>query len=211
MLKVLAFDFDGTLCESGRMCIEVTKRSMEPFLGHPVDDAEATKYFGLTEEGMLRLAVPGHAEEAIRLYYDLFEKSCKTTALFEGAEALVDYVRSLGLKSALITGKGKHTCSYVLDYFHLTSHFDYIQSGADVVGGKYISFLTFMKEHQLSPDEMIYLGDATSDVSYCRQAGIRCLSASWAATCDEKALENANPGNVCRSMEEAEKKIVSLV
>lgn len=210
MLKLFAFDFDGTLCESSQMCIDVTKETMEKFLKKNLSDAEATKYFGLTEEGMLSLAVPEHKEEAIKLYYELFEKASAKTHLFDGSKDLLSYTRSLGLKTAIVTGKGRHTCMQVLEFFGLTPYFDIIQSGSDKIGGKYLTFLTLMERTGLKPEEIAYLGDATSDVEYCAKAHIPCLSAAWAKTSDPKVLEKANPGRVCLTMDDAKRMIAAM-
>lgn len=39
-------------------------------------------------------------------------------------------------------------------------------------------------------------GDAVSDVTACRKAGVTCLSAAWGTTADIRGLEEANPSKV---------------
>ena len=49
-------------------------------------------------------------------------------------------------------------------------------------------------------NEMIYVGDAVSDIEACYSVKIQCLSAAWAASTDCEQLEKYNSGYVFSSV-----------
>ena len=49
-------------------------------------------------------------------------------------------------------------------------------------------------------NEMIYVGDAVSDIEACNSVKIQCLSAAWAASTDCEQLEKYNSGYVFSSV-----------
>lgn len=45
----------------------------------------------------------------------------------------------------------------------------------------------------ISPDEVLYVGDAPSDIKASREAGIAVVGAAWASTTDAEALKMLEP------------------
>ena len=53
-----------------------------------------------------------------------------------------------------------------------------------------------MAESNCTADELLYIGDAVSDITACKEAGVRCLSCAWSPVVDAAQLEALNPGLV---------------
>ena len=64
-----------------------------------------------------------------------------------------------------------------------------------------------MNEYALAPEEIIYVGDAVSDVTACREAGVTCLTAGWASSARLEELNKVNPGLVFLSVDGMQKYI----
>ena len=62
-----------------------------------------------------------------------------------------------------------------------------------------------MEERGLKRDEIIYIGDAVSDVEACIKAGVTCLTAAWAKSARIPELEKINPGLVFKSVADMKK------
>ena len=61
---------------------------------------------------------------------------------------------------------------------------------------KAAQLIKIMQEKNLSPDELIYIGDAVSDVEASIRANVKCLCAAWAKSARIAELEKINPGLV---------------
>ena len=56
-------------------------------------------------------------------------------------------------------------------------------------------------DYHLAANEIVYIGDALSDITECRKANVMCLSAAWSIPQSEAtALESCNPKNVFYSI-----------
>lgn len=56
-------------------------------------------------------------------------------------------------------------------------------------------------DYHLAANEVVYVGDALSDITECRKANVMCLSAAWNIPQSEnRALESYNPKNVFYSI-----------
>lgn len=53
MLKMIAFDFDGTLAPTIPMVIDVFRRSVAPYVEHELTKQAIVQTFGLNEVGMV--------------------------------------------------------------------------------------------------------------------------------------------------------------
>ena len=54
-------------------------------------------------------------------------------------------------------------------------------------------------------DEIIYIGDAVSDVQASHNAQVKCLAAAWAKTARINELEKVDPGLVFTRIEDMQK------
>lgn len=58
-----------------------------------------------------------------------------------------------------------------------------------------------LHDYHLAANEIVYVGDALSDITECRKANVMCLSAAWSISQNEvTALESSNPKNVFYSI-----------
>lgn len=57
MIKMVAFDFDGTIADTIPMCIEAYKKAITPYAGHELTRQDIIQTFGLNEIGMVKAVV----------------------------------------------------------------------------------------------------------------------------------------------------------
>ena len=114
MLKLVIFDFDGTLCDSIPLCIRAFRAAIEPLAGRSVSDQEIIETFGPSEEGTIQALIPAYLEEGTAAYlrcYEAFHEDCR---VFPGMRELLAELRKQGMKTALVTGKGMKSCAISL-------------------------------------------------------------------------------------------------
>ena len=55
MIKLIAFDLDGTIGETVPMCIRAFEKAVSPYAGRTLSEREITQTFGLNEVGMIKM------------------------------------------------------------------------------------------------------------------------------------------------------------
>lgn len=193
MIKMVAFDFDGTIADTIPMCIEVFKKAVSPYAGHELTKQEIIQTFGLNEIGMVKTVVKDKWELAIQdfyLYYEKMHDRCMKP--FSGIRHLIKYLQEKNVTVALITGKGEKSCDISLKRLNLENCFSEIMAGDEKHLNKAESISKLLKKYSIKKDEFYYVGDALSDVTACREAGVTCLSAAWSDSADLEKLKEIN-------------------
>ncbi len=202
MIKRIIFDFDGTLANTVPLCMTCFHDAWEPFVGHPLTDQEIFATFGYSEEGMIRQLMPPPWEKALAELYQMYERlhPVLCPALFDGIAELLNSLKAKGIPLDLLTGKGERCCDISLAYFHFENTFDIIIPGDPEKRHKTDALCAIMAHTNTRPEELLYIGDAPSDVKACQDAGVRCLSAAWTPDANQAELEQLNPGLVFSSV-----------
>ena len=212
MLKVIAFDFDGTLADSVDFCLAVFNKVFSEFMGENAPDEEAVyQNFGMNEPGVIRFFTGSDNHEAeerfFHLHRELHAEYCPTP--FVGVVGLLEFLKSKGVKLGIVTGRSETTCNISLEFLKMTQYFDFFYYGDTNKNDKSGQLVDIMKKNSLEADEIAYVGDAVSDVLACQKANVRCYVAAWAKTARIAELEKLNPGLVFRSVADMQNAIAS--
>lgn len=124
MIKLIAFDLDGTIGDTVPMCIRAFEKAVSPYAGHTLSEREITQTFGLNEVGMIKKVAGEKWREALHDFYPVYEKmhqSCP--APYEGIRELIETLQKAGVLIALITGKGDKSCRITLEQFGMRDLF----------------------------------------------------------------------------------------
>lgn len=206
MIKLVAFDLDGTIADTIPTCIEAFEKAVSPYVGHTLSKDEIIQTFGLNEIGMVKAVVNGQWEKALKDFYIKYEElHYQCDAPFEGITNLIEILKNKGIIVALITGKGQKSCEITLERLKMNHMFSDIMTGSEYKNCKKESMLELMNKYNLSAEEFIYIGDAISDVIISNELGIKCLSAAWCDSADKSKLYEINSKNVHESVLELTK------
>ncbi|MCD8061294.1 MAG: HAD family hydrolase [Akkermansiaceae bacterium] len=203
MIKLIAFDLDGTIGETIPMCIKAFKQAVSPYAGHVLSEREIVQTFGLNEAGMIKMVAGEKWQEALHDFYPIYEKMHEECPKpYEGIYELIKTLQAAGILVALITGKGEKSCMITLEKFGMQDLFCSIKTGSEDKPNKAEAITELLHFYQLEKEEFCYVGDTVSDAAACRTAGVACLSAAWGAGADVAALEEANPSKVFSSVKD---------
>lgn len=197
MIKMAAFDFDGTIADTIPMCIEAFKKAVSPYAGHDLTNYEILQTFGLNETGMVKAVVKGNWKSALQDFYFYYEKmhdSCKKP--FSEISDLIKYLKDKDIIVVLITGKGQKSCDISLKKLGMDNYFSEVMVGDEIRYNKAESILKLLKKYSFKNDEFYYISDAPSDVTACREVGVTCLSAAWSHSVDLEELRKVNPAYI---------------
>jgi len=201
-VKAVIFDLDGTLANTLPLCIQAFRQSVEPLINRSISDAEIIATFGPSEEGTIMALAPKHYDKGVSDYlyhYENLHEMCP--APFDGIKDVLQTLKDKGIRIAMVTGKGKHSTDISLKHFELTHFFGIIETGSPEGARKaegiqlILDWLTDIRK-----DEVIYVGDAPSDIIASRQAGIPIVAAAWAETAEPQSLQELNPDELFYSI-----------
>lgn len=197
-LKAVIFDLDGTIGDTLPLCIKAFRQSVEPLIGRSISDAEIIATFGPSEEGTIMALAPDHYDKGVAdylQYYETFHDMCSTP--FEGIGDLLQTLKEKGIRIAMVTGKGKHSTAISIKQFRLENYFEFIETGMPS-GPRKPQGIQLVLDHfgELAKDEIIYVGDAPSDITASREVGISVIAAAWAETTEAEKLKELQPDEI---------------
>ncbi|GAB3258805.1 HAD hydrolase-like protein [Larkinella harenae] len=203
MLKAVIFDFDGTLADTLPLCIKAFRMAIEPHVSRSISDAEIIATFGPSEEGTIQQLIPEQFETGVAAYHDYYTQLHPDyPALFDGVDDLLKLLRQRQVRLALVTGKALKSALISLEFYHIKDYFEQIGHGDLTKEHKTKNIRRILTEWQLKPDEVVYVGDAPSDIMACRAAGVPIVSAAWAETAEPELLRSLEPDALLFSVSE---------
>lgn len=209
MYKVILFDLDGTLTESGEGITKSVQYALDK-LGKPEPDLKKLEVFvgpPLLQQFMKYADLD---EETAAQAVEYYRERYTDIGIFEnrpypGVEEMLEALRRKGYILAVASSKPERFVKKILDYFDLTEYFHEIV-GSEMNGrrtGKAEVIEEVLARLQMSDrrDEVIMVGDKEHDVFGARKAGLKCVAVSYGYGSLEE-LEHAQPLKIVDSARE---------
>lgn len=212
-IKGIIFDLDGTIGNTLPLCIQAFRQSIEPLALKTLSDKDIIATFGPSEEGTIQTLVPEHYQQGIVNYLQFYESLHDLCpAPFPGIAQLLHDLRSKNIRIAMVTGKGRHSTAISLKKFGLEGFFEQIETGSPIGPVKVEGINAVLQQWKdLDKSTVIYVGDAPSDISASRKAGIPVVAAAWAETAEPEKLKTLNPDQIFYSIDEFADWLLSMV
>ena len=213
MIKLVAFDLDGTIGDTIPMCLKALKKAVTPYVTlNDVSENDILETFGLNEKGMIKKLVGYNWENALDDFYVIYEQMhIMCPRPFDGITELIEKLKKKSILIALVTGKGEKSCAITLRQFNMDTCFDKVKTGSIKGGIKPQMMQEVIDEYKLSADEVIYIGDAPTDIDAARQVGVKIVSVLYGTRIEEEAVKAKNPDAICYSIEDVKKYLTSLI
>ena len=210
-LKAVIFDFDGTVADSLPLCVAAFRKAIEPLAGRTVSDAEVLATFGPSEEGTIMALIPQHFEQGLRDYHAAYRAlHFMCPAPFEGIREIIAYLKTKGLRTALVTGKGAVSLDISLKYLSLEDAFELVRTGIPTGLNKVTGLSEVLEGFGIRPEEALYIGDMPSDITAAREVGMPICAAAWCPDTDITALVREHPDHLRCSVSDLEKLLHAL-
>ncbi len=193
-LKAVIFDLDGTLADTIPLAVEAHRYLAESVLGRRPEPEEVTHFFGLCDIGIMSglLGMSPDDEdlprEKLLSYYQQLHPTLSPSC-FEGVVEMLRKLREMGLRIALVSGRGEASGRLSLEYFGILDFFEWMGFGSPYKNPKVDHLTRLLQEWDLSPQEAIYVGDAATDIRDSHALGMRIVNAAWSPTCHGSEAE----------------------
>ena len=202
-IRGVIFDLDGTVANTLPLVIAAFREAIEPLSKRSLTDAEIIATFGPSEEGTIRALVPDHFEAGLADYQRHYESLHDGwPEPFAGMAALLAELKTRGVHLAMVTGKGATSAWVSLRRYGLDTAFEYVETGDPNGPRKAACIQRILAKWQMDPSEAVYVGDAPSDVTASREAGVAIIGAGWAETTDRALLAAEHPDVILNSIGE---------
>jgi phosphoglycolate phosphatase len=177
--KMVIFDFDGTLADSGDWFLSISDELADRFRFRRVPPDEIEMLRGQSSREVIRyLRVPRWRLPAIgRFVHARLAEQTDRIALFDGVVPMIEALVAAGVRLALVTSNSKHNARAILGP-RITDHIEHFECGASLFG-KAPRYRKVLRRAKLNTDEVFSIGDETRDIAAAHKVGIKAGAVMW--------------------------------
>ncbi|WP_337884785.1 HAD-IA family hydrolase [Fischerella thermalis] len=191
--KVVIFDFDGTIADTVDALVSIANRLAKEFGYVQITPEELALLRNLTSREIINYSgisvfkIPFLVK---KVKGELKSKIPELKPIPGMKEALIN-LKNAGHRLGIITSNSKDNVTEFLRINELDNLFEFIYSGITIFG-KTTIINNLLKQKQLKPEEVIYVGDETRDIEASKKANIKVVAVSWGFNSPE-VLAKQNP------------------
>ncbi|NIJ21597.1 phosphoglycolate phosphatase [Sphingomonas naasensis] len=196
-IRLVIFDFDGTLSDSGDWFLSVVDDLARKFRFRTVqpDEVEMLRHRSSREVinflGIARWKMPLIARHLRKLV----GRNAHRIELFPGTPDLLEQLAATGVRIALVTSNSEANARKILGEQH-AARIDFYACGSSLFG-KAPKFRRVLKKMGIPAGAALAIGDETRDIDAAREVGMRAGSVLWGYA-SEKVLVAHAPDTLFR-------------
>jgi phosphoglycolate phosphatase len=178
--KVIIFDFDGTIADTVDALVSIANRLAVEFKYIKITHGELALLRHLTSREIIKYSGISFFKIPFLLKKvkgELKDKIKEFKPIPEIQDALIE-LRNDGHRLGIITSNSQENVTQFLKSNDLDYLFEFIYSGVTIFG-KTTIINNVLRQKQLKPQEVIYVGDETRDIEASKKANIKVIAVSW--------------------------------
>jgi phosphoglycolate phosphatase len=176
--KAVLFDFDFTLADSSAALCECVNYGLSSLGFSEASENDIIKTSGMTMTNIFRTLSSttdvDNTQSFIRFFTEKADETMATkTVIYPGVPDLLHSLQASNIKTGIISTKYRYRIEEILARDSFSHHVDIIIGGEDVTSHKPDpqGIGLALERLQLSPAEILYVGDTTIDAETARNAG----------------------------------------
>ena len=179
LLKYVIFDFDGTLADSNHLFMKAWNLFADQYHYDRVTEEDVVTSRNLTiHERAKKYRFPMHKLPIILpKMYRYFKEHIDEVQLFEGISEMLNSIQQTGYKTVIISSNAKENIELLLKQQQVNAISQVLTSSR--LFGKDVVIKKFMKQQQLTVDDVLYVGDEIRDIIACNKVGVPFVWVSW--------------------------------
>ncbi|WP_338453325.1 HAD-IA family hydrolase [Niallia oryzisoli] len=197
----MMFDFDGTLADSSDVFMQAWNTYAEQYDYYPVvkEDFILTRNLTLQQRAK-QFHFPMHKLPMILpKIYRYFREHVTDVKLFDGIKEMLDTLAQTGYNISILSSNAKENIELLLRQEKIDSVAQVLSSSK--LFGKDAVIKKFLKQKQLAPEQLLYVGDEVRDIIACNKVNVPFMWVSWGLDGFEM-IEKEKPKYVVHSPKE---------
>jgi phosphoglycolate phosphatase len=189
----IVFDFDGTIADSFELAHQILNKLAERHGFRPVADSEVEvmrqmsmrEFFSTLGISLIRLPML-----AVLARRELRAHIAGVPPIAGIPEALQE-LKKKNIHLGILTSNDPDNVNTFLERHNLRPLFEFVHCSRDVFG-KAHRVKALIRKFNLTPEQVIYVGDMDADIDAAHQSGIRVAGVTWGYQA-QPILEKHNP------------------
>lgn len=179
-IKIIIFDFDGTIADSFALIVKITNRLSTEFGYQPVTNQELLELKNLTAREIIKKSQISifKIPFLLRRVKTEFSKEVIRLKPIPGIDRALLDLKQKGYRLGIITSNDRKNVMIFLQKNNLDNLFDFVCADTTIFG-KHKAIDNFLKQNQFNLDEVIYVGDETRDINAAKTSKIKSIGVSW--------------------------------
>ena len=194
--RVVLFDLDGTVVDTGGIILASMRHATRTVLGREIPDASLMATVGGPglEAQMLELGGPARVQELITVYRAHNEPLHSEIELFPGMDDVLLRLKDEGRLLGIVSAKRRVTVELAFAATAIGHLFDVVVGGDEAARQKPAPdpLLLALERLGARPDEAAYVGDSPYDMAAARAGGLAAIGVSWGGIHDRELLVDAD-------------------
>ncbi len=191
--KVIIFDFDGTIADTVDALVTIANRLAGEFGYIQITPEDLALLRNFTSREIIKYSGVSMLKIPFLLKKVKGELKAKIPELkpILGISEVLATLHSQGYTLGIITSNSPENVTAFLSNNQLNHLFEFIYSGVTIFG-KTTIINNVLKQKQLDPTTVIYVGDETRDIEASKKANIKVIAVTWGFNSPE-ALAKQEP------------------
>ena len=216
-IKAILFDLDGTIIDTAPEMVQILYEMLKLYK-YPLPSYKlARSYVSKGSFKLIQLGFPNKSNECLldlqRQYLELYVSNCDDSKFFPNIRELLLLLTKKNIPWGIVTNKPKQTAAPLVKKLNI------INNAACIIFGDTLSLrkpnsaqLIFAsKKLSISPDEIVYIGDALNDIKAGKSAGMHTILAGYGYIEDDEDLKSWNADSIVFHTSDLTKKIFNLL
>lgn len=186
-IKLVIFDFDGTLADTKENIILTFQMTMKELGVEIKSRQECAATIGLTLEDAFKVLYPGMAAEKYILLRDTYRRIFKENrkilvpGLFPEVMETLEELRRRGYLMSIASSRLSPSLHSFLEDMNIAHFFEYAVGGDNVEHPKPApdAVLQILRHYNLSAEEAFVVGDMPFDINMATNAGVKSCGVTW--------------------------------
>ncbi|MBR8837607.1 MAG: tRNA epoxyqueuosine(34) reductase QueG [Stigonema ocellatum SAG 48.90 = DSM 106950] len=178
--KTILFDFDGTIADTVDALVSIANRLAQEFGYVPIAPEELSMLKNLSSREIIKYSgisifkIPF----LVKKVKAELKKKIPVIKPIPGIKEALIALKSEENRLGIITSNSRENVTQFLQINDLDNLFEFIYSGVTIFG-KTTIINNVLKQQQIKPQEVIYVGDETRDIEASKKANIKVIAVTW--------------------------------
>ncbi len=192
-IKLIIFDFDGTIADTYQTIINITNGLSSEFGYEPLDDETLQLLKNLSSKDIVK-------QSQISLYKLPFlarriraelGKQIETLEPIFGMPKVLQSLKDDGYQLGIVSSNATSNIMAFLEKQNLAHLFNFINSDKTIFG-KHRILNKIITKYQLTSSSVVYVGDETRDIRSARKSNVQMIAVVWGFN-SEQILDQYQP------------------